>query len=153
MMRPSSRVLALVLFLHLLGGCAESSDERLGDWTLTRRCDALGDSAPTAVGRDEAIGIALAKLRKMRADAGSRDLESTMLACGLNVARHDAEWRLHHDGGDVWLLTFRRNEGPDRGRLLAIVAVEAQSGSVLAATTGVWDSVEGRETPVPDEFR
>jgi hypothetical protein len=115
----------------LLSSCGPTS-RSVGQWTLTENCP-----IPPTPAVDAASAQAAAEERLYEEAAGRLDPDSAtsdaLLACGLIRAEHRQAWSHSADEEDVWLLSFREGE-----RLLAIAAIDADRGVVLAMTYGMW---------------
>jgi hypothetical protein len=122
-----------------LGACVPN-EQTIGEWKPVQASHCAGDPAV-----DSAVALNRAEhhLREMtpparRQDPGEFHTGAPLLACGLRRAEHSASWSYHTDDRDVWLLSFQENDA-----LVALAAIDASTGEVLAATYGVWsDAVE-----------
>jgi hypothetical protein len=109
----------------------------VGEWRLVETC-------LTPIARVTPRGAWLLAERALRAPdpvGRARDLagvhrDAAVLACGLREAHHEQAWSHHGDGRhDVWLVSFRRAD-----RLVALAAIDADRGALLALTYGAWES-------------
>jgi hypothetical protein len=109
----------------------------VGEWRLVETC-----LTPIArVTPREAWLLAERALRVPDPVGRARDLagvhrHAAVLACGLREAHHERAWSHHGDGRHhVWLVSFRRAD-----RLVAVAAIDADRGALLALTYGAWES-------------
>ena len=112
-----------------------------GEWTLLRAAACARDPGVDAAA---AMDRAEHHLREMvsaawRRDAPPIDAARPVLACGLRKAQHSAVWTYYADDRDIWLLSFQED-----GELVALAAVDATTGVVLAITQGVWGGAVDR---------